>query len=126
MSAIQDELYRIVERRSEWLQFAARRLARQLAHEERAVQAYFVLARANHPDAPRLLDRALFEASRSGDWKAIMELSTVGLARAIERVDNEEIIHSHFRTWRSRKRLRCPAGPARRSRIWRRRGVSIR
>ena len=92
---IRDELYSIVERRSERLQFAARRLAKRLVREEHVVQAYFVLARANHPDAARLLNRASFEAARSGDWKAIIELSTVMLARAVERVDNEQIVYSH-------------------------------
>ncbi len=93
---IRDELYALVQRRPERLQFAARRLAKRLAGEGRVVQAYFVLARANHPDAARVLDRASFEAARSGDWKAMVELSTVALARAVERVDNEGTIHSHL------------------------------
>ncbi|RVA55368.1 DUF4062 domain-containing protein, partial [Mesorhizobium sp. M7A.F.Ca.US.001.01.1.1] len=92
--AIREELWKLIASKPERIQFAAGRLGKFLESEGRVVEAYFVLAKAGHKNAGRLLHVAAFEAARSGDWKSSLPIQEELLKNAERRKDNDDIIHT--------------------------------
>jgi tetratricopeptide (TPR) repeat protein len=93
---IRSELYEVIKEKPEWLQFIAGRIGRHFSNERRFIEAYFILADANHKSAGRLLEKASFEAGRSGDWSAGLRLAQASVAHAVEMLDQEAIVISRL------------------------------
>ena len=90
---IKEELLETIKLKPERLQFAASRVGAYLQGKGRIVQAYLLFRDAKDPKSKSLIEQAAYEAARSGNKRASLEILQDLLTLRAELGQRDELVH---------------------------------